>query len=192
MGEIVLASTSPRRRMLLEQVGIQHVVIPPKAVERTPTDSDFGETVRYNAEQKARSVISLAAGRVILGADTVVDLDGSPLGKPVDAGDARQKLKSLSGRDHRVHSGIAVIDPTRGIILCDHVVTRVWFRELADAEIEAYIRTHEPFDKAGAYGIQARGALFIERIEGCFFNVMGLPLARLWEMLTKDLRLNLG
>ena len=181
--EIVLASSSPRRRMLLNQVGIPFTVIQPEAREMTPENGNFVETVTSNARAKAVSVIDRAEGRLVLGADTIVNLDGIPLGKPSNSADAKRMLTMLSGRTHLVVTGIALIDPTRDIIRTDHAVTKVTFRTLTPVEIDDYIRTGEPFDKAGSYGIQARGALFIERVEGCFFNVMGLPLARLWEML---------
>jgi len=181
--EIVLASTSPRRQRLLTQVGIPFDVLPPNGVEEVPTGGDFGQVVMRNAESKALSVVSLAAGRIILGADTIVELDGQPLGKPADTDQARMMLEKLSAREHLVHTGIALVDPTRKAACCDHVVTRVLFRELSRDEIDDYIRSGEPFDKAGSYGIQERGALFIRQVEGCFFNVMGLPLARMWELL---------
>lgn len=181
--EIILASESPRRRMLLRQVGISFIAITPNAVEITPVDGRFRETVISNSEAKVRSVVEKADGRLILGADTIVDLDGAALGKPNNHAEARSMLQSLSGRDHIVHSGVSLFDPVNNKLLQDHVLTHVWFRRLRDEEIDLYIRSGEPMDKAGSYGIQERGALFIERIEGCFFNVMGLPLARTWEML---------
>jgi septum formation protein len=118
-----------------------------------------------------------------LGADTIVNLRGRALGKPADAEDARRTLRMLSGSVHQVHTGIVLIDSAHDLIYRDSAVTGVTFRPLPEEEIEAYIRTGEPFDKAGSYGIQGRGALFIRRVDGCFFNVMGLPLPRLWEVL---------
>ncbi len=169
--------------MLLRQVGISFIAITPNAVEITPVDGRFRETVISNSEAKVRSVVEKADGRLILGADTIVDLDGAALGKPNNHAEARSMLQSLSGRDHIVHSGVSLFDPVNNKLLQDHVLTHVWFRRLRDEEIDLYIRSGEPMDKAGSYGIQERGALFIERIEGCFFNVMGLPLARTWDML---------
>lgn len=169
--------------MLLTQVAIPFEVIIPHCDELTPTNGDFEDVVVRNAAMKARSVATDADSRVILGADTIVDLDGEPLGKPLDETDADRMLHLLSGRIHRVHSGIALYDPLHDKLFTDHAVTSVTFRSLTDGEIADYIATGEPLDKAGSYGIQARGALFIERIEGCFFNVMGLPLAKLWELL---------
>ena len=169
--------------MLLRQVGIEFDVIPPGSDEVLPVKKDFIETVVRNAEAKAVSVLSKSDGRLVLGADTLVNLDGEPLGKPTDREDARKMLHRLSGNDHFVHTGIALVDPDSDFRYLDHETTKVTFRKLTDEEIEAYISTGEPMDKAGSYGIQERGAAFISRIEGCFFNVMGLPLAKLWEAL---------
>ena len=139
--------------------------------------------VEHNAEAKARSVMNRTSKRLILGADTIVEMDGIPLGKPSDEDEARQMLRKLSGHDHYVHTGIALLDTGNNQVIRDHDITRVFFRKLRYSEIEEYIASGEPMDKAGAYGIQERGAVFIRRVEGCFFNVMGLPLAKLWEML---------
>ena len=182
---IVLASISPRRQMLLRQVGIEFDVIPPYDDEALPQAGDFIETVVRNAEAKAVSVLSRADGRLVLGADTLVNLDGEPLGKPKNREDADRMLHRLSGNDHLVHTGIALIDPGSDYRYLDHETTKVTFRKLTDEEIDTYISTGEPMDKAGSYGIQERGATFISSIEGCFFNVMGLPLAKLWEELIK-------
>jgi len=183
--ELVLASISPRRALLLRQVGIPFIVIPPQARESMPVNGNFSETVIRNAEDKAVSVVSASAGRAIVGADTIVDLDGRALGKPQDREEARLMLQQLSGRTHRVHTGLVLLDPASNLIYREHALTSVTFRELLPTEIEAYLDSGEPFDKAGAYGIQERGALFISNIEGCFFNVMGLPLAKFWEMLLR-------
>jgi len=180
---IILASISPRRQMLLRQVGIEFDIIPPGGDEVMPVKEDFIETVVRNAEAKAVSVLSKANGRLVLGADTLVNIDGEPLGKPTNREDALRMLHRLSGSDHFVYTGIALIDPDSDFRYLDHETTKVTFRKLSDEEIEAYIRTGEPMDKAGSYGIQERGAAFISRVEGCFFNVMGLPLAKLWEAL---------
>lgn len=183
--EIILASTSPRRQMLLKQVGIPFRVVPPTGVEELPDEGDFSQLVIRNAEAKASSVISKTNYMPILGADTLVELDSKPLGKPVDEADARRMLGALSGRDHFVYTGIVLIDPVNNARYRDHAVTRVSFRNLTETEITNYIASGEPMDKAGSYGIQERGAVLIHRIEGCFFNVMGLPLAKLWVMLKK-------
>jgi len=183
--EIILASTSPRRQMLLRQVNIPFRVIPPVVDEVSPIGDDFARIVVINAEAKAASVLDQVNGQAILGADTLVELNGRPLGKPVNRDDARRMLNELSGRDHFVHTGITLIDAETGTRYCDNEITRVYFRNLTRVEIDAYIESGEPMDKAGSYGIQGRGALFIYRVEGCFFNVMGLPLSKLWEILLK-------
>ena len=183
--EIILASTSPRRQMLLRQVNIPFRVIPPVVAEASPIGDDFARIVVTNAEAKAVSVLNQVNGQAVLGADTLVELNGRPLGKPANRDDARRMLNELSGRDHLVHTGIALIDVKTGVRYCDSEITKVYFRNLTRVEIDAYIESGEPMDKAGSYGIQGRGALFIHRVEGCFFNVMGLPLAKLWELLLK-------
>lgn len=183
--ELVLASASPRRAMLLRQVGLRFEVIVPRVKEDVPTGDDFDRVVVRNALSKALSVAPQSGGRAVISADTVVELDGAALGKPRDADQARAMLSKLSGRTHTVHSGLVLVDPARWLTYRDHSTTRVHFRNLRGEEIDAYIATGEPLDKAGAYGIQGRGALFIDRVEGCFFNVMGLPLAKLWEMLLR-------
>ncbi|MBT3232892.1 MAG: septum formation protein Maf [Calditrichaeota bacterium] len=186
MKEIILASTSPRRQMLLKQVQIPFTIMIPDAEELFPSKGDFAEIVMHNAKAKASSVIEAAGGRIILGADTIVDIGGVALGKPVDIQDAFRMLNLLSGNEHNVYTGVALVDSFSGSVVTDFVKTQVRFRMLTAGEIDDYISTGEPMDKAGSYGIQERGALFIESIQGCFFNVMGLPLSRLWELL-KDL-----
>ena len=171
--------------MLLSQIGVPFMVIPPVTAELTPTNGDFTDVAMRNAEAKARSVLKQAEGRIIIGADTIVDLDGLPLGKPQGAEDARRMLQMLSARTHLVHTGVAVLDAATGRLERDAATTRVCFRRLDPEEIESYVRSGQPLDKAGSYGIQERGALFIERVEGCFFNVIGLPLAKLWVMLKR-------
>lgn len=180
--EIILASTSPRRKHLFEQVGIPFRIISP-TVEEIAFDNDPAASALHNAEIKTRSVVNLAGGSPVLGADTVVDIDGEPVGKPVDAADAIRMLTRLSGRKHFVHTGVCLIDPSTDREWSAVEESVVWFRKLGWREIEAYVATGEPMDKAGAYGIQARGAMLIERIDGCFFNVMGLPLARVWLLI---------
>jgi len=184
---LVLASASPRRAELLQQVGIAFEV----RVSQVAEDGDVpgaepAEVAELHARQKALDVAAGAPLRLVLGADTVVVLDGRVLGKPRDEDEARAMLRALSGRTHEVITGVALAllrgaDPE--LIAQDHVRTQVTFRELSEAEIEAYVMSGEPMDKAGAYGIQGRGALLVEEIKGCYSNVVGLPLSRTWEML---------
>ena len=169
--------------MILKQVSIPFEIILPEAEELFPEKGNFAETVKYNALKKAQSVIADAHNRTILGADTIVNCDEKALGKPKNEAEAKLMLQMLSDKQHTVYSGIALINPVTKNILAEHVETKVKFRKLEEDEIMDYISTGEPLDKAGSYGIQGRGALFIESIQGCFFNVMGLPVSRLWELL---------
>lgn len=175
---IVLASASPRRSELLEQVGVRCQVIP-SDTDEVPLAEETAEThaVRLSRD-KALEVArrQAVAGRWFIGSDTIVVLDGAILGKPADADAARAMLKSLSGRGHRVISGYAVHDRVSGRTISDAVVTKVFFKELTSREIEGYIATGEPFDKAGAYAIQGIGSFMVPRIEGSYTNVVGLPL----------------
>jgi len=174
---VVLASASPRRRELLNLIGIQHEVRPAN-IDETMRPR---EAPRRHAERLAREKASAIAvrdpGLIVIGADTVVVTNRKVLGKPVDTADAARMLGMLSGREHTVITAVAV---SRGRKLRSAVEeVRVKFRRLRDDEIEAYIATGEPMDKAGAYGIQGFGATIVERIEGDYFAVMGLPLVRL-------------
>jgi septum formation protein len=185
---LVLASASPRRADLLTQVGIAYEVrVSDVAEEADEPGADPADVAETHARQKAQDVAGGAPGRLVLGADTVVVLDGRVLGKPADEADARGMLRALSGRAHEVITGVALaLDAGGGPVLLAqaHVRTRVVFRELSDAEIEAYVASREPMDKAGGYGIQGRGALLVHEIEGCYFNVVGLPLSRTWALLS--------
>ena len=180
---LILASGSPRRRELLERFGVPFEIIPAKGEERAPDGLAPDALVIALASAKAKEIADAPENReaVILAADTVVELDGKILGKPHGEGGAREMLRSLSGRTHRVRTGLCVRKGDR--VLTHAECTSVIFRELSDAEIEAYVRTGEPMDKAGAYGVQGRGALLVRRIEGDYYNVMGLPLVRLSTML---------
>jgi septum formation protein len=172
---ITLASSSPRRRHLLEMLGIAHEVIPADVDERPrPGEEPEVMAVRLAAE-KARSVWQRHPERPVLAADTVVVIGEEILGKPRDEADAQRMLALLSDRDHRVITAVALATPAGEILQqCD--VTRVWFRSLTPELIEAYVATGEPLDKAGSYGVQGVGAVLVERVEGDFFGVMGLPL----------------
>lgn len=185
MPETVLASTSPRRAELLRQIGLDFTVLPGDADETAGNAGDPAKTAESLALRKARSVAEKLRRGLVIGADTIVEVDGETLGKPGDPGDARRILGRLSGREHRVITGVAVIDAGSGRFEVEHETTRVWFRPLEPDEIEAYVETGEPIDKAGAYGIQGLGSLLVERIEGCYFNVVGLPLPRLSRMLKR-------
>jgi septum formation protein len=174
---IVLASRSPRRRTILEMAGIPFVQLPGD-VEETFRDGTPSEVVRYWARRKAEDVMDRAEGRPVLGADTMVALEGGLLGKPEDEDHAFLMLSGLSGRWHSVFGGVSVLWPEKDLDICFHEETRVRFRDLCAEEIRAYISTGEPMDKAGAYGIQGYGCMLVESVEGCYFNVMGLPVSR--------------
>jgi len=179
---LVLASASPRRRELLTQAGFTFEVHPAHIPEDPlPGENPIAYVTRL-AREKAENVFAqlstgpeTAASLVVLGADTTVTLDDHILGKPEDAADAARMLRLLSGRTHRVITGVAIVTAGRTEVAAE--VTGVRFLNLADEEIAAYIATGEPMDKAGAYGIQGLAARWIPRIEGCYFNVVGLPLA---------------
>jgi septum formation protein len=180
---IILASNSPRRKDLLHQIGIDFSIDPADVDERVlPSEVPEVYAVRV-ALDKARLAAARVAAGIVIAADTIVVVDDEILGKPADASDAERMLKMLSGKVHRVITGLAVMDAATGKTLTRTSVTRVWFRRLAPQEIASYIATGEPLDKAGAYGIQERGALLIDKIDGCYFNVVGLPLSLLGELL---------
>ena len=180
--QIILASQSPRRRELLTQMGLSDFIIRPAQGEEIidPALSP-NELVKTLSAQKAAEVAQTAPEALIIAADTVVTADGRVLGKPRDEEDAVAMLRFLSGRTHTVYTGVTVC---RGANSLSHAeATQVRFRPLSDEEIAAYVATGEPMDKAGAYGIQGIGALLVEGIEGDYFNVVGLPVCRLGQML---------
>ena len=177
---LILASASPRRHELLLAAGIRHIVrfspIQEVRFEKEPP-VDF---VRRIAEEKARAIL-LPPDDVVLGADTVVSLDNEVFGKPSDAGDATRMLRLLSGRDHWVHTGICILSKNHRIV--DSASTRVFFTPLTEGEVEEYTRSGEPLDKAGAYAIQGWASRFVLRIEGCYHNVVGLPVSLVYQHL---------
>lgn len=180
---VILASSSPRRLQLLQQIGIE-AEVHPAAFDELSTGKMADEVVLANAVGKCQAVCAAYGDKVpVIAADTVVVLDGKILGKPRDAADAVRMLTELSGRTHKVLTGVAV--SFQGRQLAEVCETEVIFRTLTAAEIADYVATGEPLDKAGAYGIQGRGAVFVEKINGCYNNVVGLPLTRLHLMLAK-------
>lgn len=177
--KIILASASPRRREILRQAGIKFVCVPSHIPEHPPirgeAPSDYA--IRL-ATEKAQSIVSKAIeNTLILAADTIVCVDGEVLGKPRSSREARRMLELLSGRTHHVVTGMAICDGKTQRTQCWSESTRVRFVRMHREEIQAYIRSGEPFDKAGAYAIQGKAGKFVERIDGCFYNVMGLPIA---------------
>ena len=181
--KLILASGSPRRRELLGHFGLDFDVIPALGPETPPVGADAGETARALSEAKAREIAQAHPDAVVIGADTVVEIDGAILGKPRDEEDAKRMLRLLSGREHRVFTGVTVIKGDD--IVSRWEETKVFFRPMTEDEIAAYVATGEPMDKAGAYGYQGRACVYVERIEGDFFNVVGLPLCRLGTMLSE-------
>ena len=183
--EFILASGSPRRRQLLEQIGLRDFTVRPTDADGSlPAGIHPGEAVeRLSARKGMAARLQAGPEALILAADTVVALDGAILGKPGGREEAVSMLTALSGRTHQVYTGVTLIRGEQ--ILTEHEVTAVTFRPLAAAEIDAYVQSGEPMDKAGAYGIQGLGALLAERLEGDYFNVMGLPLCRLGRMLAR-------
>lgn len=181
---LVLASASPRRRHLLGQLGLSFDVHPSDVDETVPPGIEPSALVRHLAMEKAVAVAHLYPDRLVLGADTIVVLDGAVLGKPADAAEARAMLVQLSGEMHTVFTGLALVHLNSARRESAHEETDVYFDALSDDEIARYVDTGAPMDKAGAYGIQDDyGAAFIHRIEGDYYNVVGLPLHRLYRTL---------
>ena len=183
---LVLASASPRRSALLSQIGLTFEVRPSDIVEpphTTYSNDPASEVTQKLALLKAVAVSQHFDDALIIGADTLVSLDGELLGKPTDDADAFKMLTHLSGTCHEVVTGVALVDTQTEREVVWSETTQVYFRELQSTEIDAYIASGEASDKAGAYGIQGRGAVFVRRIDGCYFNVVGLPLASLVEHL---------
>ena len=183
MARIVLASGSPRRQELLTRIGIRDFTVRvPQVEEWYPQGLTPPEIVSYISREKSQAVPS-EEDEIVITADTMVFLDQQRLGKPKDEADALRMLTALQGRRHTVCTGITV--RRGGEILTESASTDVYFRPAAEAELRGYIRTGEPMDKAGAYGVQGLGALLVERLDGDFFNVMGLPVLRLSRMLER-------
>lgn len=189
MNKIILASQSPRRRELLTQIGLEFEVIP-STVEEVITSTDPVEAVQELAQQKARDVAEKIQDRqkeqpyLVIGADTIVVYDGKMLGKPADRTDAVRMLTMLQGKVHSVYTGVALLTGEKEIIFAEE--TKVHMCPMSREEIEWYVSTGEPMDKAGAYGIQGMCARFIEKIQGDYNNVVGLPVGRIYQEMKKE------
>lgn len=183
MKPLILGSASPRRAALLRQLALPFTVVPSPVAEPVPATSIPADYALESAEAKARAVArSVAADAIVIAADTIVWSNGAILGKPTDAAHAASMLGRLSGQVHQVYTGLAIQSGEQ--LLREAACTQVAMRPLTAADIAAYVASGEPLDKAGGYGIQGLGARFIERIAGCYYNVVGLPLARLCVLLS--------
>ena len=183
MAKLVLCSQSPRRQELLGRIGIRDFVVSvPQVDESCPDGLTPEETVCYISREKSQAV-DAAEDEIVITADTMVFLDGRRLGKPRDEADALRMLSALQGRHHTVCTGVTVRQGQRALTRAQ--TTDVYFRRATEKELRAYIAGGEPMDKAGAYGVQGQGALLVERIDGDFFNVMGLPVLLLSRMLAE-------
>lgn len=186
--KIVLASSSARRKQILRKLVDNFDVFVSCFQEDNITfDGDCGSYVMNVAAGKAMDVSSKISGKdvIVIGCDTIVYFHGKIFGKPKDENEAFHMLKSLSGNEHQVYSGIAVIDKSSNNIKSDFVKTNVRFSDISDKQIEKYLKIGEYSDKAGAYGIQGYGGVFVQQIHGCYYNVVGLPLNRLYKMLSE-------
>jgi septum formation protein len=181
---LILASASPRRAQVLRDAGIVFEAVPARVIESPWKDETPVHLVRRLARAKADAAAAHLNGTaVVIGADTEVVINGEVLGKPASASDARAMLRRLAGATHEVVTGLELLRLPDRFSRTEHEVTRVTFAPLSDAEIDAYVASGEPFDKAGGYAVQGLGGRFITRIEGCYFNVVGLPLAKLYHLL---------
>lgn len=184
--QIILASASPRRKELLSAIGLEFEVMTADIDENIDDEEFSFELIEALALRKARFIADrIEFPALVIGSDTVVVVGKKILGKPKDQQDAFNMIKELSGNEHRVVSAIAVIDSQTDMTIQDSVSTFVEFRELSDEEILAYINTKEPFDKAGAYAIQGLAGMFVRSIKGCYFNIVGISVFKLAEMLNQ-------
>lgn len=182
---LILASSSPRRKELLQSLGLSFRVEVKQVKEDVPTGLAPATVVETLALQKARAVAADQSQGLVIGADTIVVYNNEILGKPRDLQQAKVMLHKLQGHAHDVYSGVAVVDAATGREVVDHQRTKVFMQAMSEGDIARYVATGEPLDKAGAYAIQGIASIFIEKIEGCYFNVVGLPLNCLTHLLKK-------
>lgn len=196
MDEFILASQSPRRKELLKNIGLEFEVIVSEADESSVSSDGIApslyvqELALIKAAATAKKVLKNKKA-IIIAADTIVTLDGKILGKPKDETDAEKMLVSLSGRRHEVYTGYCVMRVKDGYTVCNNVKTDVYFKDLTLEKIRAYIKTNEPSDKAGSYGIQGIGGILIEKIDGDYANVVGLPVSSLADTLEKEFNIGI-
>lgn len=182
---MILASASPRRKEILENFGFSFKTVV-KNVDETSNKDTVKEKIMEIARKKAIAVAKDFPNENVIGADTMVVINNRILGKPHNRQEAFEMLKSLSGKNHEVITAFSFINLEKNITYCDYEITKVYFKNLTDEEINWYIKTNEPMDKAGAYGIQGKGAFFVEKIEGDFFSVMGFPLGKFVRFLSES------
>lgn len=187
MKTIILASGSPRRKEILERVGLKFKIVESNFDEKIDPELKLKphDLVKKFSLEKAKAVAKNHKNSIIIGADTIVFIDKQILGKPKDEKHAQQMLKLLSGRSHFVVTGFTIINTTSNKTVTKSIETKVWMKQLSTQEIDDYIATNEPFGKAGAYAIQEKGSVFIEKITGDFFNAVGLPIYALAQELRK-------
>ena len=182
---LVLASISPRRKAILKQIGIPFEPVGSMVEETVYKETQPADIVCHIAKQKVKSIEQAYRNRWILGADTIVVINKIIFGKPKNHGECRDMLFSLKGKTHEVFTGFCIHDPGKKLVRCEAVMTKVKIKELSKIEIEAYINTGEPFGKAGAYAIQGIGSFMIEKINGSYTNVVGLPVCEVVRALVK-------
>lgn len=183
--KLVLASASPRREEILKKLNLKFTIVPSKINEEEFTESDPVELVKKLALKKAKSVSELVEEAIVIAADTVVVYDNQILGKPKDEEDAKKMLNTLSSNQHQVITGISVVNSQTGENFVDHNITDVKMMSMTENEINNYVETGEPMDKAGSYAIQGYGGLFVEEIKGSYHSVVGLPIHQLAKLLDK-------
>jgi septum formation protein len=183
--KLILASSSPRRKELLEQIGLRFEVVPGGVDEKIKDGENPVEHVLRLAEEKALDVANKSRDSWVIAADTIVLVDGEILGKPAKEKEAYQMLLKLSGKEHRVITGFCILNTSNGESVKESVETTVTFKELTEEEIRGYIKTKEPFDKAGGYAIQGKGSFMIKEIKGSYTNVIGLPICEVVEALER-------
>jgi septum formation protein len=185
MQRIILASTSPARQLLARTIGLDFEVVPSNYKEDMTLNLSPKELVIELALGKARDVAKNLKEELVIGVDTIVVFDGKVFGKPKDSQEAIKMLRLFSGKKHEIYSGIVLINCATGATIKDFEVTKVYFKELSDKEILSYVKTGEPFGKSGSYGIQGLASIFVEKVEGCYFNIVGFPVNNIYKNLEK-------
>ena len=183
--KLVLASSSPRREELLQHLGLDFTIVPSKIDEEQFNQLPPQKMVCDLSAAKAEDISDLVEDTIIIAADTIVVKNDKKIGKPDNAEEAREILEELQGEKHQVLTGIAVLSTINDKIIVEHDVTEVYMRELSESQINNYVKTGEPLDKAGSYGIQGLGGIFIEKIKGSYFTVVGLPIHKLDQILSE-------